>query len=55
MNVASDMIDGKSFQDSSKSRLKESIKNLCNVESDHSSVWERNEKEASSSAVEEAE
>ena len=26
MNVASDMIDGKSFQDSVKSRLKEGIK-----------------------------
>ena len=26
MNVASDMIDGKSFQDSAKSRLKEGIK-----------------------------
>ena len=45
MNVTSDMIDGKSFQDSAKSRLK----------SDHSSVWERSEKEASPSAVEEAE
>ena len=28
MNVASDMIDGKSFQDSAKSRLKEGIKNF---------------------------
>ena len=50
MNVASDMIDGKSFQDSAKM-----YENLCHVESDHSSVWERSEKEASPSAVEEAE
>ena len=28
MNVASDMIDGKSFQDSAKSRLKEGIKTV---------------------------
>ena len=28
MNVASDMIDGKSFQNSAKSRLKEGIKSL---------------------------
>ena len=28
MNVASDMIDGKAFQDSAKSRLKEGIKNF---------------------------
>ena len=55
MNVASDMTDGKSFQDSAKSRLKEGIKIFCNVESDHSSVWEQSEKEAPSSAVEEAE
>ena len=55
MNVTSDMIDGKSFQDSAKSRLNKGIKTFCNVESDHSSVWERSEKEASSSAVEKAE
>ena len=55
MNIASDMTDGKSFQDSAKSRLKEGIKAFCHVESDHSSIWELSEKEALSSAVEEAE
>ena len=54
MNVATDMIDGKSFRDRAKSRFTEGITTF--VRSNPSTpVWQRSEKEASPSVVKEAE
>ena len=40
LNVSTDMIDGKSFKESAKDRLKEGI---CKSERNHSTVWQRSE------------
>ena len=55
MNVASDMIDGKSFQDSAKSRLKKGIKTFVTSNPIIPQSGSAVRPEASSSAVHEAE